>query len=134
MTDDEAVRESAMATTGRKTGRFNLRAITAADMSMFERAGVSKDIEIVDGTMTRKVSFGDHYKVHAAAYILSHDPKKVSRELFDVREFSGIVDDWVRKVDITRDEFVELAEAVLKMNASWYASTSESKESSDSGN
>jgi len=72
--------------------------------------------------------------VHAAAYILTSDPKKISRELFDVREFSGIVDDWVRKVDITRDEFVALANIILKMNAAWYASTSESSGESDSGN
>jgi hypothetical protein len=133
MTDDEAVREKAMTTSGAICGRFQLRAITAADMSMFERAGVSKDIEIIDGEIRRKVSFGDHYKVHAAAYILSHDPKKISRELFDVREFSGIVDDWVRKVDITRDEFVKLANVILEMNQLWYVCSTESN-GDDSGN
>lgn len=133
MTDSEAIREAAMTTTGAKVGRFDLRSITASDMSFFERAGVTKDIEFTDGELTRKVSFGDHYKVHAAAYILSTDPRKISRELFDVREFSGIVDEWVRKVNITRDEFVELAQIVLKMNAAWYNSSSTS-EGEESGN
>jgi hypothetical protein len=125
MTDDEAVREYAMASAGGKVGRFQLRSITAADISFMERAGVSKDIP--------GKNFGDHYKVHAAAYILTHNPKQISRELFDLQEFIANVDEWVMDKDVTRDEFVKLANAVLKMNGDWYKSSTES-ESSGSGN
>jgi len=119
--DDEQIREKAVRTDGINVAGLKLRQVTASDISIFEMCGISKDIHF-NG---QPVNLGDHYKVHAAAYVLSNDPKRVSREVFDVQSFVGIVHDWVREKGITSQDFVQLAEAILELNSMWYKSSSD---------
>ena len=132
--DDEQSRIEAITSNGRQVGRFNLRAVTGADISFFERAGISEEVTYRENGKSLSVKLGDFYSVYASAYILGSNPKVISRQLFDIREFAGIVDDWVIEKNITRAEFIALAEAVGELNREWRTSTSESNGNSGPGN
>jgi hypothetical protein len=127
--DDEQIRKDSITDNGRMVGNLHLRSMSAADISFFERAGITHDIE----RHGEKIELGNFYKVHAAAYILCTDPQRISRQLFDLREFTAIVDDWVRESAIKMDDFKNLSEAILDLRQEWYSAMTESKGSS-SGN
>jgi hypothetical protein len=132
--DDDKARENAIVATGKTVGRFALRSVTAADISFFERAGISDNVTVIENGKSRSVNMGDFYSVYASTYILTSDPKSNSRQLHDFQKFTDNVDDWVIDKNITRAEFIALAETIAELNREWRTSTSESNGSASPGN